>query len=74
MSVLPVAHAGKLRPKGVPFSSFWYAVYDGLGISLVKVRVENLSLRSLLKELKRANRHSMAVEKTRKLPDLEIYI
>ena len=51
-----VAHAGKLRPKGVPFSSFWYAVYDGLGISLVKVRVENLSLRSLLKELKRANR------------------
>ena len=74
VSVLPVAHAGKLRPKGVPFSSFWYAVYDGLGISLVKVRVENLSLRSLLKELKRANRHSMAVEKTRKLPDLEIYI
>ena len=50
-----VAHAGKLRPKGVPFSSFWYAVYDGVGISLVKVRVENLSLRSLLKELKRAN-------------------
>ena len=56
LTVLPVAHAGKLRPKGVPFSSFWYAVYDGLGISLVKVRVENLSLRSLLKELKRANR------------------
>ena len=51
-----VAHAGKLLPKGVPFSSFWYAVYDGLGISLVKVRAENLSLRSLLKELKRANR------------------
>ena len=50
-----VAHAGKLRPKGVPFSRFWYAVYDGVGISLVKVRMENLSLRSLLKELKRAN-------------------
>ena len=28
-----VAHAGKLRPKGVPFSSFWYAVYDGVGIT-----------------------------------------
>ena len=51
-----ITHAGKLRPKGVPFSSFWYAVYDGLGISIVKVRAENLSLRSLLKELKRANR------------------
>ena len=42
VSVLPVAHAGKLRPKGVPFSSFWYAVYDGLGISLVKVRKKSL--------------------------------
>ena len=41
--------------RGTFFTFLVLAVYDGVGISLVKVRMENLSLRSLLKELKRAN-------------------
>ena len=77
MGVLPImAHTGRLRPKGVPFSGFRF-MKGPVSISLVEEcqRVGNLSSRSVrLRDLKGLISAFLVVKKnTRKLAGLVVY-
>ena len=74
---LPImAHTGRLRPKGVPFSGFRF-MKGSVSISLVEEcqRVGNLSSRSVrLRDLKGLIGAFLVVKKnTRKLAGLVVY-